>query len=163
MGSNEIRNGLLVTVDGREGRIFRVYVDGADVEFADGTSELGVNVGRIRIPLHEGVFTSDETLERWRATAGERAGWMAELRDLARAAERKRLAAIGGKAFDVAEFFGLGLPPAIRKALAAANLYAPFLKYVPTGQNDLAKEIVDFVTEVIALLATFFGVTNAEG
>lgn len=159
MSSREVRVGLVVTHHGRRGIVRYVKGNGAGVEFDDEAGVVDqIEATELRIPLHDGVLTSDESLEEWRAGKVERDQVLERLREIAREAERKRIAGLGSDAYDVAKAFGApDIPDEVKKAIGDMRLYAPLAKLLPT-QSDTFKEIIDFIAEAAILLATFFGV-----
>lgn len=160
MSSNTIREGLQVSVNDKKGKITRVLTGGdhADIEFDDGSTAHGVDYHNIRVLLHDGVFTSDETLEQWNAGKVDRDAVMNALRNFAAETERKRLAALANDALDVARAMGVpDLPPEIKKVISDIKLYAPIARLFPT-KSDVVKDVLSFIEEASSLLATFFGI-----
>lgn len=160
MSINSIRENLRVSVGDKHGRITRVLTGGdhADIEFEDGTVQQGVHYSNIQITLHDGVFTSDETLEQWNAGRPDREATMKRLRDVAAEADRKRMAALANDAFDVARAMGVpDLPDEIKKVISDLKLFAPVARLFPT-KSDTVQDILKFIEEATMLLATFFGI-----
>lgn len=157
MSSNQVRVGLVVTLNDRRGTVLAVDGANATVAFDDagGVPETCLATN-LRVPLHDGVFASDESVHEWRKGA---ASAMARLRETAAKAQRKQAAEIAGKGYDLAEDLGAKVPDDVKQIVDAANLYVPFLQYVPTD-NDLAKEALEFITEALSLLAIILGLSK---
>lgn len=160
MSTSSIRVGVDVSLDGLEGKIVRVSDGGqhCDILFNDGSTATFVHYSRVKIALHNGVFASDESLESWEAGKADRDETMKALSDLARDAERKRLAGLAGKAFDIAKAAGVSdIPSEAKKIISDMKRYAPLAKLLPTGSSTLT-QVLSFIEEAATLLALLFGV-----